>query len=140
MQRPTFTAEQVCSRTGKGKQDKNVRQWLISVPVTERAEFLKKLWSLNYRYALELFQAAQLPANENRQLVQHWLLTGHHNAAQALIQRATAVLGEKTFWRIASEETLTPAMRELLNYYGGSQLDPMCAVSTAPSVDSSSQP
>lgn len=140
MQRPIFTAEQVCSRTGKGKQDKNVRQWLISVPVTERAEFLKKLWSLNYRYALELFQAAQLPANENRQLVQHWLLTGHHNAAQALIQRATAVLGEKTFWRIASEETLTPAMRELLNYYGGSQLDPMCAVSTAPSVDSSSQP
>lgn len=140
MQRPTFTAEQVCSRTGKGKQDKNVRLWLISVPVTERAEFLKKLWPLNYRYALELFQAAQLPANENRQLVRHWLLTGHHNAAQVLIQRATAVLGEKTFWRIASEETLTPAMREFLNYYGGNRLGEARLTSTATSVDSSSQP
>ncbi|MBD9517865.1 hypothetical protein [Pseudomonas sp. PDM22] len=140
MHQPTFTPEEVCHRTGLGKQDKLVRQWLVGIPLADRTEFLRQLWLLNYRYALDLFQAAQLPANENRQLVRHWLRSGHHNAAQALIQRATPVLGEKTFWRIASEETLTSAMRDFLNYHGGNLLDEARLTSTAASVDSSSQP
>ena len=140
MHKATFTPEEVSNRTGLGKQDKHVRRWIIGIPIADRTEFLRQLWPLNYRYALELFQAAQLPANENRLLVRHWLRSGHHNAAQALIQRATAVLGEKAFWRIACEETLTSVMRDFLNYYGDNRLDRTRSTSATTSVDAHTQP
>ena len=117
-----FTPEQVASRSGTAQTDKDVRQWLVGLPIAERLDFLKQLWPLNYRYALKLLQAAQLSRQENEDMFRHWLRTGQHNTAQELIKRLEPVLGERRFWQIASQEVVAPVMRELLNYYGGGRL------------------
>lgn len=117
-----FTPEQVASRSGNAQVDKDVRHWLVSLPIAERLDFLKQLWPLNYRYTLKLLQAAQLPRQENENMFRHWLRTGQHNTAQELIKRLEPVLGERKFWEIASQEALMPVMRDFLNYYGGGRL------------------
>lgn len=117
-----FTPEQVASRSGTAQTDKDVRQWLVGLPIAERLDFLKQLWPLNYRYALKLLQAAQLSRQENEDMFRHWLRTGQHNTAQDVIKRLEPVLGERRFWQIASQEVVAPVMRELLNYYGGGRL------------------
>lgn len=117
-----FTPEQVASRSGIAQVDKDVRHWLVRLPITERLDFLKQLWPLNYRYTLKLLQAAQLPRQENVDMFRHWLRTGQHNTAQELIKRLEPVLGERKFWEIASQEALMPVMRDFLNYYGGGRL------------------
>lgn len=100
-----------------------MRQWLVGLPIAERLDFLKQLWPLNFRYSLRLLQAAQLPRQENEYMFRHWLRAGHHNTAQELIKRLQPVLGERKFWQIASQETLSPTMREFMNYYGLGRLD-----------------
>lgn len=117
-----FTPEQVASRSGIAQVDKDVRHWLVRLPIAERLDFLKQLWPLNYRYTLKLLQAAQLPRQENENMFRHWLGTGQHNTAQELIKRLEPVLGERKFWEIASQEALMPVMRDFLNYYGGGRL------------------
>lgn len=117
-----FTPEQVASRSGIAQVDKDVRHWLVGLPIAERLDFLKQLWPLNYRYTLKLLQAAQLQRQENEVMFRHWLRTGQHNTAQELIKRLEPVLGERRFWQIASQELVTPVMREFLNYYGGGRL------------------
>ncbi len=118
-----FTPEQVASRSSIAQVDKQVRQWLVGLPIAERLDFLKQLWPLNYRYSLRLLQAAQLPRQENEYMFRYWLRVGHHNTAQELIKRLEPVLGERKFWRIASQEKLSPTMREFMNYYGRGRLD-----------------
>jgi hypothetical protein len=117
-----FTPEQVASRSGIAQVDKDVRHWLVRLPIAERLDFLKQLWPLNYRYTLKLLQAAQLPRQENENIFRHWLRTGQHNTAQELITRLEPVWGERKFWEIASQEALMPVMRDFLNYYGGGRL------------------
>jgi len=117
-----FTPEQVASRSGIAQTDKQVRQWLTGLPIAERIDFLKRLWPLNYRYSLKLLQAAQLPRQENEYLFRHWLRAGHHNTAQELIKRLLPVLGERKFWQIASQEQLSPIMREFMNYHSHGRL------------------
>ncbi|WP_338525244.1 hypothetical protein NUH87_06275 [Pseudomonas batumici] len=117
-----FTPEQVASRSGIAQTDKQVRQWLVGLPIAERIDFLKRLWPLNYRYSLKLLQAAQLPRQENEYLFRHWLCTGHHNTAQELIKRLSPVLGETKFWQIAAQEKLSPTMREFMNYHSHGRL------------------
>ncbi|MFL1559184.1 hypothetical protein [Pseudomonas sp. O11] len=56
-------------------------------------------------------------------MFRYWLRVGHHNTAQELIKRLEPVLGERKFWRIASQEMLSPTMREFMNYYGRGRLD-----------------
>ncbi|KTC18556.1 hypothetical protein AO390_03165 [Pseudomonas marginalis ICMP 11289] len=82
-----FTPEQVAKRSGIAQVDKDVRQWLVGLPVPERLEFLKRPWPLNYRYSLILLQAAQLPRQANEHMLKYWLRNGSHNAAQELIRR-----------------------------------------------------
>ncbi|POA31773.1 hypothetical protein C1884_09120 [Pseudomonas sp. GW460-R15] len=118
-----FTPEQVASRSGIAQTDRHVRQWLLSLPIAERLDFLKRLWRLNYRYSLKLLQAAQLPRQENEYIFRYWLRTGNHNTAQELIKRLRPVLGERKFWRIASQEKLSPTMRDFMNYHGHGRLD-----------------
>ncbi|PHN25159.1 hypothetical protein [Pseudomonas sp. ICMP 561] len=118
-----FKPEQVASRSGNAQVDKDVRNWLVGLPIADRLDFLKQLWPLNFRYSLILFQAAQLPRQENEYLFRYWLRTGHHNTAQELIKRLQPVLGERKFWQIASREKLSPTMREFMNYYGHGRLD-----------------
>lgn len=118
-----FTPQQVASRSGNAQVDKDVRQWLVGLPIAERLDFLKQLWPLNFRYSLRLLQAAQLPRQENEYMFRHWLRAGRHNTAQELIKRLQPVLGERKFWQIASQETLSPTMREFMNYYGLGRLD-----------------
>jgi hypothetical protein len=43
--------------------------------------------------------------------------TGTHQAVRA------NSWGERKFWQIASQETLSPTMREFMNYYGHGRLD-----------------
>lgn len=117
-----FTPEQLANRTGTAVVDHQARKWLVSLPIPERVDFLKRLWPLDFRYSLILLQAAQLPRQENQQLFRHWLHTGHHNAAQELINRLQPLLGETTFWRITSQETLTAPMWDFLNYHGRGRL------------------
>lgn len=117
-----FTPAQVALHIGNGQTHRQVLKRLSALPTVERVDFLKRLWPLNYRYALQLYRGARLPRLESQQLFQYWLRTGHHNAAQALIQHVPAVLGERRFWRIVADETLTPAMRDFLAYYGKAQL------------------
>lgn len=118
-----FTPEQVAKRSGIAQVDKDVRQWLVSLPVPERLEFLKRLWLLNYRYSLILLQPAQLPRQANEHMLKYWLRNGSHNAAQELIRRLQPALGETKFWQIASQEELSPAMRDFMNYYSRGRLD-----------------
>ena len=118
-----FKPEQVASRSGNAQVDKDVRNWLVGLPIADRLDFLKQLWPLNFRYSLILFQAAQLPRQENEYLSRYWLRTGHHNTAQELIKRLQPVLGERKFWQIASQEKPSPTMREFMNYYGHGRLD-----------------
>ncbi|KTC58790.1 MULTISPECIES: hypothetical protein [Pseudomonas syringae group] len=118
-----FKPEQVASRSGNAQVDKDVRQWLVGLPIADRLVFLKQLWPLNFRYSLRLLQAAQLPTQENEYMFRYWLRAGHHNTAQELIKRLQPVLGERKFWQIASQETLSPTMREFMNYYGHGRLD-----------------
>lgn len=118
-----FTLEQLASRTGTHPMDKQVRNWLVSLPRAERVDFLKRLWPMNYKYTLVLVQAAQLSGQENEHLLRHWLRLGQHNAAENLIQRMEPTLGEKRFWQIASEEKLSAAMRDFMNYHSHGRLD-----------------
>ncbi|MGC5698581.1 hypothetical protein J4P02_00090 [Pseudomonas sp. NFXW11] len=118
-----FTPEQLAHRTGTCAMDKQVRNWLLSLPAPERVDFIKRLWPLNFSHALQLQQAAQLSRQENQQLLRHWLSSGHHNTAQELIKRLEPLLGEETFWRIAAQETVTTAMRDFLNYHGKGRLE-----------------
>lgn len=117
-----FTPEEVASRSGIAQVDKDVRLWLVGLPIAERLDFLKQLWPLNYRHTLKLLQAAQLPRQENEDMFRHWLRAGQHNTAQELIKRLEPVLGERKFWEIASQEVLSKVMQEFLNYYGGGRL------------------
>ncbi|WP_163004083.1 hypothetical protein, partial [Pseudomonas viridiflava] len=56
-------------------------------------------------------------------MLKYWLRNGSHNAAQELIKRLQPVLGETKFWQIASQEELSPAMRDFMNYYSRGRLD-----------------
>ncbi|MCJ7958929.1 MULTISPECIES: hypothetical protein [unclassified Pseudomonas] len=118
-----FTPGQVASRSSNAQVDKDVKQWLVGLPNAQRLDFLKQLWPLNFRYSLRLIQAAQLSRQENEYMFRHWLRVGHHNTAQELIKRFEPVLGERKFWQIASQETLSPTMREFMNYYGLGRLN-----------------
>ncbi|MCQ3032649.1 hypothetical protein NLO88_18520 [Pseudomonas syringae] len=118
-----FTPEQVASRSGNAQVDKDVRNWLVGIPIADRLDFLKQLWPMNFRYSLILLKAAQLPRQENEYLFRYWLRTGHHNTAQELIKQLQPVLGERKFWQIASQEKLSPTMREFMNYYGHGRMD-----------------
>ncbi|WP_145145315.1 hypothetical protein [Pseudomonas duriflava] len=122
MNEPPFSLEQIASRSGQSKMDRLVRHWLIGLPVAARIDFLKQLWPLNYRFALILTQAAQLPKRENQDLFKYLLRTSSHNAAEELINRFEPILGKERFWQIASVEELSPAMQDFLNYHSGSHL------------------
>lgn len=117
-----FTPQHVALHPRDGRVHRRILKQLAALPIAERIDFLKQLWSLDFRYTLKLFKGARLPAQESQQLFRHWLQVGHHNAAQALIEHVPAVLGERIFWRIVVEEPLTPTMLDFLNYYGKGRL------------------
>lgn len=120
---PAFTPEQFATRPGMAQVESDLKKWLLSLDAEERIEFIKKLWPINFRFALILVQASQLPREELDKIFRHWLREGHHNAAQELIKRFIPVLGERKFWRIASQENMSPAMRDFLNYHSHGRLD-----------------
>jgi hypothetical protein len=122
MSAPPFTPEQFSRRPGVARVEKDLKLWLLSVSVKERIPFIERLWPIHYRLALILVQSLQLPINEVESLLRYWLVEGNHNTAQQLIQRLSLVLGEKKFWKIASEEKLLPAMRDFLDYHGHGRL------------------
>jgi hypothetical protein len=123
MNTPAFTPEQFATRPGIAQIETELKKWLLALGVDERLEFIKRLWLVNYRFALVLLQASKLPIKETENIFRHWLREGSHNTAQELIKRLTPMLGERKFWRIASEEKISPAMREFLNYYSHGRLD-----------------
>lgn len=123
MKTTAFTHEQLAKLTGTNQIESSLKKWLISLSVEERIAFLSELWPTNFRLALKLTQAAQLPRKETEKIFRHLLRESHHNAAQEIIKRFTPMLGEKKFWRIAAQEEITPAMRDFLNYYGRGRFD-----------------
>jgi len=139
MKTTEFTHEQLPNprETNQNQSESNLRRWLISLSVEERIAFLSELWPTNFRLALKLTQAAQLPRKETEIFFRHLLRESHHNAAQEIIKRFTPMLGEKKFWRIAAQEEITPAMRDFLNYYSRGRLDlePLDQVHITPQSD-----
>lgn len=113
----TFTPEEAAARFGTSKLDKPLRLWLAGLPIEERISFLKQLWPINYRYALELAQGAQLSRQESEALLRHWLKAGQHSAVKDLIRYLKPVLGARRFRRVVSEESLSDAMRHFLDYH-----------------------
>lgn len=91
--------------------ESDLKKWLLSLDVEERIEFIKQLWPINFRFALILVQASQLPRKELDKIFRYCLREGHHNTAQELIKRFIPMLGENKFWRIASQEN-TPLQCE----------------------------
>lgn len=89
--------------------------------------FVKELWKTNYPFALVLAQSMQLSRAHIEELLRYWLRSGAHNAASQLIARMEPMLGERKFWRIVSEEPLSPGMRDFINYYSKGRLDAMQA-------------
>ena len=137
MKTTEFTHEQLANPRETNQSESNLRRWLISLSVEERIAFLSELWPTNFRLALKLTQAAQLPRKETENFFRHLLRESHHNAAQEIIKRFTPMLGEKKFWRIAAQEEITPAMRDFLNYYSRGRLDlgPLDQVHITPQSD-----
>ena len=123
MKTTKFTHEQLAKLTGTNQIESTLRKWLISLSVEERIALLSELRPTNFRLALTLAQAAQLPRKEIEEFFRYLLRESHHNAAQEIIKRFTPMLGEKKFWRIAAQEEITPAMRDFLNYYSRGRLD-----------------
>jgi hypothetical protein len=103
--------------------ESDLKKWLISLDLEEHIKFIKQLWSINFRLALILVQASHLPSKELEKIFRHCLREGHHNTAQELIKCSIPTLGEKKFWRIASQENISPAMRDFLNYHSHGRLD-----------------
>ena len=118
-----FTPEQFTTRPEKAQVESDLKKWLLSLNVEKRIEFIKQLWPINFRFALILVQASQLPRKELEKIFRHWLREGHHNTAQELIKRFVPILGERKFWRIASQENISPVMRDFLNYHSHGRLD-----------------
>jgi hypothetical protein len=117
-----FVPEDFAKRPGRADLETELRSWLRSIPLTERIDFIRRLWPLNYRFALSLVRSSQLPTVEVVSLLEHWLSLGQHNTAEGLIEGLMPVVGESRFWRTAAQGDLTQAMEELLNYYGHGQL------------------
>jgi hypothetical protein len=118
-----FTPEQFSNRPNNAKVERELRNWILSQPVEERITFIKNLYLINYPFALIVLHWAQLPIKETKILFRYWLREGKHNTAQELIKQLVPMLGESTFWRIAAEEELPPAMKDFLNYHSHGRLD-----------------
>jgi len=123
MIRPPFKPEMFRRRSGIAQDEKDLKKWLLDLGIEKRIEFIKELWPIHFRLALILVQSTQLPIKEVESLFRYWLVEGKHNTAQELIARLTPMLGEKKFWRIASQEDIPSAMRDFLNYHSGGRLD-----------------
>lgn len=115
MDEPRFKPEQFARRSGTAQVDTELRQWSRSLPISQRVDFIKGVYSHNYRYAVALVRSSQLPFNEVTQLLQHWLLSSSHNASCGLIEGLVPMIGESRFWTIAAKTDVAPAMAELLN-------------------------
>jgi hypothetical protein len=77
-----FTPEQFAKLTGDANVETELKKWLRSISVEERIEFIKKLWPLNYRFALSLVRTSQLSTEDVSNLLKDWLILGQHNAAK----------------------------------------------------------
>ena len=75
MEEPRFKPEQFVRRSGTAQIDTELRRWLRTIPVPQRIDFVKDLYSHNYRYAIALVRSSQLPIDEVTRLLQHWLLS-----------------------------------------------------------------
>ena len=122
MDSPPFSPEQFAKRSGMARIETDLKKWLLRISVADRVDFIKKLWPMNYRFALILVQSSQLPIKESENLLRHWLIADQHNAAEQLIKRLEPVLGERKFWKIVSQEQLSPAMRDFLSYHSHGRL------------------
>jgi hypothetical protein len=131
MDEPPFKPEQFIRRSGTAQVDTELRRWLRSIPVPQRIDFIKDLYSHNYRYAVALVRSSQLPADEVTRLLRHWLLSSSHNASRGLIEGLVPMIGEARFWTIAAESDVTPTMAEFLNYYGRGKLNQYRSAQTA---------
>lgn len=123
MDEPRFKPERFVRRSGTAQVDTELRRWLRSLPVPQRIDFIKDLYSHNYRYAVALVRSSQLPIDEVTRLFQYWLLSSSHNACRGLIEGLVPMIGEARFWTIAAESEVTPIMAEFLNYHGQGKLD-----------------
>jgi hypothetical protein len=131
MDEPRFKPEQFVRRSGTSQVDTELRRWLRSLPVAQRIDFIKDLYSHNYRYAVALVRSSQLPIDEVTRLLQHWLRSSSHNASRGLIEGLVPMIGEARFWTIAAESDVTPTMAEFLNYYGQGKLNQYRSLQTA---------
>jgi len=84
MDEPRFKPEQFIRRSGNAQVDTELRRWLRALPVSQRVDFIKGLYSHNYRYAVALVRSSQLPTNQVTLLLQHWLLSSSHNVSRGL--------------------------------------------------------
>ena len=123
MDEPRFRSEQFIRRSGTVQVDTELRRWLRSIPAPQRIDFIKELYSFNYRYVVALVRSSQLPTDEVTQLLKHWLVSSSHNASRGLIEGLVPMMGEAAFWKITAQVEVAPAMAEFLNYYGAGKLD-----------------
>lgn len=121
----SYTAAMFNRRPHDSRIEANLRLWLLSQSEEQRMDFVKELWQTNYPFALVLTQSMQLSKAHIEELLRHWLRSGAHNAASQLITRMEPMLGERKFWRIVSEEPLSPGMRDFINYHSKGRLDAM---------------
>lgn len=123
MDEPRFKPEQFIRRSGTAQVDTELRRWLRSIPVPQRIDFIKELYSHNYRYAVALVRSSQLPTDEVTQLLKHWLVSSSHNASRGLVEGLVPMMGEARFWKITAQVEVAPTMAEFLNYNSAGKLD-----------------
>lgn len=128
MDESRFKPEQFIRRSGTAQVDAELRRWLRSIPVPQRIDFIKELYSHNYRYAVALVRSSQLPTDEVTQLLKHWLVSSSHNASRGLIEGLVPMMGEAKFWKITAQVEVAPTMAEFLNYYSAGKLDQYRAI------------
>lgn len=128
MDEPRFKPEQFIRQSGTAPVDTELRRWLSSIPVPQRIDFIKELYSHNYRYAVALVRSSQLPTDEVTQLLKDWLVSSSHNASRGLIEGLVPMMGEAGFWKITAQVEVAPTMAEFLNYYGNGKLDQYRAI------------
>jgi hypothetical protein len=119
----SYTAAMFKRRPHDSRIEAGLRRWLLAQSEEQRMGFVKELWQINYPFALVLAQSMQLSRAHIEELLRHWLRSGAHNAASQLIARMEPMLGERKFWRIVSEEPLSPGMRDFISYHSKGRLD-----------------
>jgi hypothetical protein len=113
----SFAPENFATRPALAQVETELRRWLRTQPPSQREQFLRELWTVNWHFAIELAGSSQLPNENASMLLKEWLAHGQVNSARSLVQTFGRLLGTRRFWKIVGESGLSEPMARMLEYH-----------------------